>query len=102
MHYLVRITSCSKQVRASNDSFRIFDRKEYSFPALDQVKCWLTNTYTFESRKKRKKMYRGNNQHIGYVYRFREKDYSHAPIEEWIQEDWVTVSKVEETYETKV
>jgi hypothetical protein len=39
-------------------------------------------------------MYHGDSTPCGYVFEFEDADYSHAPIEKWIQRDWVTVNKI--------
>ena len=100
MYYKVLVTSTGKTPRSSDDLFAMISQYTREFADLQQVKDYLEATYDQKCRSHRRKIFQdtssGNYDHIGYIYRFREKDWSHSPVQEWIQEDWVTITKVEE------
>ena len=99
MHYKVTITSTGKPVRGSTDDFRVFNTQTYLFLTKDLVLGWLEETYSQKSRRRRRRIFRERSEsmeHVGFIYKFRNSDCSHSPGEEWIQEDWVEIVRVED------
>jgi hypothetical protein len=76
-----------------DDKFHEFDRITKLFDTIDEAVAWIKDKYNFKGVT-RKIMYHGDMEPCGYVYRYKNGDVSHVPVEEWCQEDWVSVSKV--------
>lgn len=89
----LHITRTSKGF-GSKDNYQIFDTETKEFNSLKDAKDFLKEEY---GTCKRSKMYTdlkdGSSRHIGYIYGFKNKDYSHNS-ESWLQQDWVDVAKV--------
>jgi hypothetical protein len=88
----LNITQTAKSYGAKEyESFNSYNK---SFHTLAEAKNWLKEEY---GNVKRSKMFvdktDGSNQHIGYIYGFKNKDYSHN-TNSWLQQDWVEFSKV--------
>src|SRR5574341_1492075 len=82
----------------SGQSYSTFDSESKTFATLAELKDYLKESY---GTCKRQNMYRdgsdrGEHYKVGYVYGFKNADYSHAPVEHWFQQDWVEISKVVE------
>lgn len=62
----------------------------HTFEDMASARAWLREQY---GKSKRVPMYRdctdGTTQTIGYIYGFRASDWSHAPVDRWLQQDWV-------------
>jgi len=98
MHYSVRITETGK-TPWKQDDFQVFNWEHLSFATLQEAKDALQARYSRTARSHRRKVYRETEagpEHTGYIYRFRNADFSHSPVEWWIQEDWVEIVQVEE------
>ena len=77
----------------SDDKFYELDRILKQFDTVDEVVTWIKEKYNFKGVE-RKLMYHGDMEPCGYVFSYKNADVSHAPVEEWDQADWVSVSKV--------
>jgi hypothetical protein len=91
-YYKVTIIETSAQLFSSDYSAFNVERKH--FATLAEVKAWLKEHY---GKAKRSKMYcEPNGEQCGYIYKFRNADRSHAPVETWNQCDWVSISAISE------
>lgn len=76
------------------DDYSIFDTETKQFDSLKDAKDFLKQEY---GSCKRSKMFAdlkdGSSKHIGYVYGFKNKDWSHNS-QSWLQQDWIDFSKV--------
>lgn len=65
-------------------------QEKRAFPGISEAKAFLREQYP---GKKRVPMYRdtpnGKPKQTGYVIGYRNADYSHAPIERWLSQDWI-------------
>jgi hypothetical protein len=70
---------------------RMSDTERKNFEDLKTCKAYLKNRY---GKCKRYPVFidKENSEALkyGYVFSFRNADYSHAPIQKWFQQDWVT------------
>jgi hypothetical protein len=98
-YYKVHRVMTGKAMGNKQDDYSRFDDQIETFPTLNEAKQFLKDTYR---DCKRTKMYRdltnGQSEHIGYVYHFKSGDISHYPVDKWYQQDWVTITKVNEEY----
>jgi len=89
----LHITRTSKGF-GSKENYGTFDTETKNFDSLKDAKDFLKEEY---GTCKRSKMYvdtkDGTSKHIGYIYGFKNKDWSHNS-ESWLQQDWVDFSKV--------
>jgi hypothetical protein len=84
----IHVTSTGKGY-SPKDVWRCFDEFTKNFPTLADAKAWLKETY---GKAKRVPMYcdtKTGTKKIGYVIGFRNADWSHSPVEKWLQQDWV-------------
>ncbi len=92
----VKIVETGAQLFSSD--YSTFNVETKHFASLDEAKAYLKEKY---ASAKRGKMYRDNDkgeaEQCGYIFKFRNADYSHAPVVPWNQCDWVSISQVEET-----
>lgn len=82
----------------SSAQYTEFNSTTEVFPDLPAALAWLKEQY---GKNKRQKMYidvDGKSKHVGYIYGFRNADYSHSPIERWLQQDWVFIREVHSHY----
>ena len=90
MHFIIKITCTGRQF--NEKQYSIFNEEEHRFPDLPSAQQFLKERY---GKCKRRKIYidgeDGQAQHVGYIYGFRNADYSHAPVSHWLQQDWVTL-----------
>lgn len=98
-YYEVLVQQTSKAVGNSKQNYSTFNEQTHRFNAIKEIKEWLKNKY---GNCKKEKIYRdGKNPnttvHVGYIYCFKNSDYSHAPVESWYQQDWVTVYEIKST-----
>lgn len=95
MYYKITINQTSKPL-FSKQPYQQFNKLTPTFQTLDEVKEYLKENYP---KCKREKMYidkKDNTQeHIGYIYCFKNKDYCHN-LEQWLQQDWCTITEVQE------
>ena len=80
---------------APKDQWQRFDDEIKNFASLKDAKEWIKETY---GKSKRVPMYiatkDGQSKKIGYVIGFRNADWSHAPVEKWLQQDWIEFREV--------
>jgi hypothetical protein len=83
-----KITKTAKSY-GSQDAYRVFDQTRETFPDLAAARAWLAGEYG-KHRRRRMLVDKGAvTFHCGYVIGFRNADWSHAPVEHWLQQDWV-------------
>ena len=72
------------------DKFTIFGDDKKRFEDMAKAKAWIKEFY---GNKKRSPIYvdtkDGQTKKVGYVIGFRNADWSHAPVQHWIQQDWI-------------
>jgi hypothetical protein len=77
------------------DKFSRFGEETKNFSTIKEAKGWLKEQY---GNSKRVPMYvdlkTGGTKRTGYVIGFRNADYSHSPVQKWIQQDWVEFREV--------
>jgi hypothetical protein len=93
----LKITLTGKSFK-KNDKYETFATETINFLSLRDAKDFLKAKY---GNVKRVPMYRDITgakptkekpnwcSKVGYIYCFRNADYSHSPIEVWLQQDWV-------------
>ena len=72
------------------------DDRKAGFSDMNAVYAYLRERY---GKAKRQPMYvdlkTGGTLKCGWVIGFRNSDISHAPVQHWLQQDWIHISKVE-------
>lgn len=62
---------------------------------MDAARKWLRERY---GKCKRVPMYRDRDNapplKVGYIFGYRNADYSHSPVQHWLQQDWVELREV--------
>jgi len=95
-YYKVLVNETSRAINNKQEQYQIFNEFSETFKTVKEAKEYIVERY--EGNKK-SKMYiddkKGNSQHIGYIYSFKNKDYSHDS-ESWYQQDWVSITEVKE------
>lgn len=75
--------------------WQLFDESRKAFDSLADAKRWIRETY---GKSKRQAQYTeredGTSYRSGWVIGFRNSDWSHSPVEKWLQQDWITVVEV--------
>lgn len=78
-----------------DDGYRFFDHETKLFQDMAEAKAYLKETY---GNCKTSPMYQdrkdGTTVRSGTIYHFKNADYSHAPVEHWYQQDWVSFDKL--------
>lgn len=100
-YYEVIVIKTAKGIRESQDAYALLDRHTEKCNTLKEATQYVLENYgSPKLLKSRKKMYRdgkdGTPEHIGYIYQFRNQDWSHDS-EEWMQQDWVEVREIKAT-----
>lgn len=97
VYYKVRIIMTAKKP-FSQEEYHTFDKNEQFFPTLEKAKEFIKEQY---KNVKRVKMFVDTNdgktisKYCGWIYCFKNKDWSHAS--KWrLQQDWVEISKIDE------
>lgn len=76
---------------SSKDKFSGISEETKTFRDMPACHEYLKKTY---GKCKRDPMYADGQDDKpikrGYIYCFRTADYSHAPVQHWIQQDWVS------------
>ena len=75
-----------------SSDYSLFDTERLIFDTAEQVKVHLFNKYP---KAKREPITDDDSLIIGGMFRFRNADWSHAPVEEWNQIDRVFVSRIQ-------
>jgi hypothetical protein len=79
----------------SKEKYQIFDQEQQNFTSIQEAKAWVKETY---GKSKQSKMFvdrEGKATHTGYVIGFKNADWSHSPVNNWLQQDWIEFFKVE-------
>ena len=91
----LHITQTGKSF-SPKDNYTIFAERKAAFGSLREVYQFLRSEY---GKTKRVSMYMsrkdGSTIKCGWIICFRNADYSHAPVEHWLQQDWVELRKSE-------
>jgi hypothetical protein len=88
------INMTSRSLR-SKEKFTRMNRITARFPSLKEARNYLKETY---GKAKRSPMFIDSKKktiRCGYIIRFKNADWSHAPVEHWMQEDWVKFEEIE-------
>ena len=97
-YYKVNVTRTSKSMGHAQGSYLIFDEECFTFPSVSKYQAWLKETY---GTCKRVKMFRdlpnGQATQVGWIYCFKNEDWSHSPVAKWWQQDWVSVDYIKAT-----
>lgn len=87
----VHITSTGRNY-GRNQQYHILNEQSHRFDSKQAVQTFLKEQY---GTCKRVKMYcdkkDGSTDQVGYIYGFHNADWSHAPVEKWLQQDWVSI-----------
>lgn len=79
-------------------TFSVFDEKIKIFGSSEEIRNWLKEHYdNCRIDVKRTQMYYGDSKPCGYVYEYENADWSHSPVEEWLQQDWISIEKCHST-----
>lgn len=93
-YFEIITTETSKGIREKAD-YSVFNNERETFLTLEEAKNHLKEKY---GKTRRQKMYRdtkeGKSYQSGWIYSFRNKDWSHDS-EEWLQKDWVEIREIE-------
>jgi hypothetical protein len=78
------------------DGWRIFGSERQSFADTEKAEAWINERY---GKSKRSPMYIDTvdpqtkevtgAKRIGYIIGFRNADFSHYPVDKWLQQDWI-------------
>ena len=91
-YYEMIITYCGSS--NNGETFSIFDDKTKIFDSADEAKAWLQEQYgNCRIPVRRVQMYRGDGIPCGYIFEYENADWSHYPVEKWIQQDWISLEK---------
>ena len=92
--YQVQIIMTGKGYGSSR-SYCILGDESHSFATLADAKAFLKARY---GTCKRRPMYRdrpdGSSYQTGFVACFHNSDWSHAPVNRWLQQDWCEIREV--------
>lgn len=94
--YEVEITKTGKPFGRTEEDYSTFDREVKRFKTTEEVKAFLKESY---GTCKRVKMYQDTkegSEHTGYIYCFKNKDWSHDS-KGWFQQDWVSIDEMKST-----
>lgn len=73
-----------------------FDTEFKTFTSLQFAHDWIKRTY---GKSRRSPIYitdqDGQAIKIGYVIGFRNADWSHSPVNHWLQQDWIEFREVQ-------
>lgn len=77
-----------------SEKWQSFDEETKYFANITEAKNWIKETY---GMAKRSPIYRDSKEgtkKVGYVIGFRNADWSHLPINHWIEQDWIEFREV--------
>jgi len=101
MFYKVVINQTARGVDETDDDFErmaVIDKDFSTLPqALDFIK---KQGYSSKDVEKTPmyidtKAYGSKPKQIGWIFTYENADYSHSPVEKWVQQDWVEVFVLE-------
>lgn len=78
--------------------FTIFNEETKTFQDIKSAKQWIKEEY---GKRKRAPMYidtKNGVKKVGYVIGFHNADWSHSPVEKWIQQDWISFNSETPVY----
>ena len=91
-YYKVTIHMTGKPMGRTQEDYSTFDVQTLELDSVEAVKQELKDRY---GNCKRVNMYQdaedGQPELVGYIYCFKNADYSHYPVQHWYQQDWVSV-----------
>ena len=90
-YYEMIITYCGSS--DGGETFSIFDDKTKIFDSADEAKAWLQEQYGNCDKVRRMQMYVGDGKPCGYIFEYENADWSHYPVEKWVQQDWISLEK---------
>lgn len=95
-YFKVLITETSKPMGNNREVYRIFNQEEEGFKTFNEAKKWLDEKY---NNVKKVKMFRDNKNgepyQSGWIYCFKNRDWSHMS-NWWWQQDWIEIKEVKE------
>lgn len=88
--------TCTGKPVGTKGRYSCFDTMTREFETPVMARDWLRKKY---GSCKKQKMYvdlnGGGQRHIGYIYCFKNADWSCEAVEHWWQQDWVEFEEVE-------
>ena len=86
--------TCTGRSFNPREKYSIFHQDREQFGTIKEVYAFLRERY---GKSKRVPMFidkkDGSTHKIGWVIGFRASDLSHAPVQHWLQQDWIEVRK---------
>ncbi len=96
-HWEVNITSNGADLFSSD--WGVFDEINKKFQTKDLALAFIEEKYKGLKREEMFMDYINTKEtvQVGWIYKFRNADFSHAPLKWWNQQDWVMLSYITET-----
>lgn len=95
-YYAVKITETGSPLFRSE--YSRFNTERLTFETKEAALAFLAERY---KGHKKSRMYvdgkDGKPEPVGWIYGFKNADYSHAPVDSWMQQDWVELREVNES-----
>ncbi len=99
--YQLNITMTGKGY-GRNEKWSCFGEDQKTFATKDAALAWLKENY---GKCKRTLMFRdvkastndpgySKTVQTGWIYHFRNADWSHAPVSKWLQQDWCELREI--------
>ena len=92
-YYELHISETSKPI-GSKDNYSMFNKETKYFDSIKDIQAYLKETY---GGHKKEKMYiddkNGKPKQSGWIYCYRNKDWSHNS-ESWLQQDWIEIREI--------
>lgn len=93
-YYKVHIVMTARKISPKEERYQAFDEEVKEFDTMKEVERWLKEQY---NGHRKMKMYQDpDGKHIGWIYCFKNRDWSHASNYRW-QQDWVSVYSIQST-----
>ena len=76
------------------DNWRVLGHERHTFADMAEAKKFLQNRY---GTCKRVPMYhdlKSGTKQTGWVFGYRNADWSHAPVEKWLSQDWCELFEI--------
>jgi len=96
-HWEVSITSNGADLFSSD--YNVFNEENKRFQTKEGALAFIKEKYKGLKREAMFIDYINTNEtiQIGWMYKFRNADWSHAPVKKWNQQDWVVLNYVTKT-----
>jgi len=96
-HWEVNITSLGADSFSSD--YSSFDEENKRFQTKEEALTFIEEKYKGHKREAMYMDYINTNEtvQVGWIYKFRNADFSHAPLKWWNQQDWIVLKYVTET-----